>query len=1095
MLDLSDNQMKPRCTLEGLISLLLTILTASAMSAKPRPNPEMLVRSGHAGLIQAIGFSSSGKLLATWSFDATLVVWNTDTLQEYTRFRVETGGVPYFKLLDHKVLIGGHSGIFEYSLTRHPNKRLLVGGWINGFVVSPNGQWLAHYDIDRSVHLLNLLSLQDSILQPTRENEDFAVGLAFDLTSSHLAVSRPDGLVSFYSVGTSPEFISSTAVGSQVGLLGFDGSGNLLLLDSKSDDREVKPMGFRYAMIRFDQKTPGKPEFKDLVTDFYVSGIQTDAALKTLVLMGREPSPASWDVDSSLPGGVRIVAPPTPFSSPGFFGTPAPFAVSGDGGKIATADYLGKIVIWNIATRTGSTIPSAAVDPVRRVDLSRNQSVMVVTHQNGAADIWDMAAGGKVSEVEFGGAGQFAFATSHNWLAFFSRKRQLTLLDPLSGETVLPGLTVDKSPGNLRIVDHDKKVIWVDDISIGGHPTLKMWDMDAKTDPRTLCHMQDSRAPLESSPSAQRFATVCSSGEYPPPREIVRRGVYVWTLPSLTPRLIDRQVGVMAFSPDGDELVLSGSESVNLGSGAISEWNTPVEWTGIPSRSVSSIAFSDDGQFAYVGNNFGVDRLEVWANWKSDRRSVKVISGISEPITSVVSTKTGGVWVGSENGTVALVRGNDIAITLVSVVGAGWVDATPTGLFDGNADAISWIGWRRTKEEKLKTADTFFNSFYYPGLLAEVADGRSPVLGQTIGDLLDLPGLDYLISLHLASIENQNGKFGLCLPGVPTSSLLDGVDFRYKGRVSNVNMNNVRETKLSECRYFVPLPGDLKDYELNSRVKSTQFDSKPQNPHDLSDRPASGITVHVQTVTFNNYTAFDVLKFPEADGKAFRDFFATEAFVSEENGGPHVEVWSPLEDGTSLRDVRDRLAEIGRRSKPEDMVLLFFSGHGTVLPGQQMFFFLLDSINKRDEDNIRSGALNSAMLADAIRNMNAGRILLVIDACQSGGVLDSLKKVADVKAELRKRQRTAGPKETPEIGVAVIAAATPFELAAEQDKLGSGFLLKALLEALRTDSRDVQDLMSHLKQHMDILIGPIHKQQSPEILLSGDDFVLRTTGN
>lgn len=121
--------------------------------------------------------------------------------------------------------------------------------------------------------------------------------------------------------------------------------------------------------------------------------------------------------------------------------------------------------------------------------------------------------------------------------------------------------------------------------------------------------------------------------------------------------------------------------------------------------------------------------------------------------------------------------------------------------------------------------------------------------------------------------------------------------------------------------------------------------------------------------------------------------------------------------------------------------------------------------------------------------------MLVIDSCQSGGVLDSLKKVADVKTDLTKRQTTADPKNSREIGVAVIAAATPFELAVEQDKVGAGFLLKAFLDSLRTDSRDVQDLKIHFQGHVDALTRQIHKQQNAEILLSGYDFMLRTTGN
>ena len=1076
--------------------LMCGSLRAESISNKTRAMPEMLVRTGHAGLIQAIGFSPDGKLVATWSFDGTLVVWNTDTLEEYTRFKVNTGGLPYFQLGDRSLLVSGNSGVFEYPLVRHPRRRSLVSAWVTHFVVSPDRKWLAHFDMDGSVRLLNLISHVESVAQAPREGEWSGVCLAFDGHSSRLAVSRPNGVVSIYVIGEAG--VTSSSEIQVVGApdsIGFETSGALWFSVSRFENESAKHFAFCYGTVAPAQKTAVNPQCDDVVTDFYITGAQFDSVSRALFVMGREQERGHlWSVSSRLPGGIKVITPPTPPNPPGFFSAPVPFAVSKGGHNFATADFSGQIVVTNLTTLKERVILGAEVDPVTRVEFSTSQPVMVVSRQNGPADIWDLAKGQQVEQISLGGTRGFAFARSHSWLAYFSRKRRLTLLDPLSGEVVEPGLTVDGSAGGLRVVDHDTKLIWIDDF-FGQHPTLKMWDMNSRGEARTLCHLQSARAPLETSRSGNKFATVCFSGQYTPSREIVRRGVYVWTLPNLTPRLIDRQdVEVMTFSPDEEQLLLSGTESVDLETGAISEWAIPANWNNFMSRSVSSIAFSDDGTLVYVGNNFGVDRVEVWANWKGPLRSVRVVKKLSVPVTSLVSGKGGDIWVGSDNGTVVLVRNGLIALTLVSVVKAGWVGVTPDGLFDGNADAIKWIGWRRAMQEKLKPADAFFNSFYYPGLLADIAAGQNPVPQcQTIGDLLDLPGLDYLLSIHLASYGEQGGQFGLCLPGTPTSSLLDSVDFRYKGDVANVKFSTAIETEVPECHYFVPLPGDLRDYELNAKTNSCpQLDS--DGKHDLSEAPQKGVTVHVQTITFNNYTVFDKLKFSASDGKAFRDFFATEAFVSEANGGPHVEVWRPLEDGSSLHEIRDRLAEIGRNTQPHDIVLLFLSGHGTVLPGQQMFFFLLDSIRGRDEDSIRSASLNSAMLADAIRNMNAERVLLVIDSCQSGGVLDSLKKVADVKSELRKRQNKAEAHDNPGTGVAVIAAATPFELAAEQDKVGCGFLLKALLDSLRTDSRDIQDLINNLKGHVDALTKPIHKQQSPEVLLSGDDFVLRTTG-
>jgi hypothetical protein len=566
-------------------------------------------------------------------------------------------------------------------------------------------------------------------------------------------------------------------------------------------------------------------------------------------------------------------------------------------------------------------------------------------------------------------------------------------------------------------------------------------------------------------------------------------------LPNLKPKLIDREetTTAIAFSPDDKYLALAAGdlESIEIKTGDRVTWKRSTF-----DRLVESIAFSPDGRFVYVGNNYGTNNVEVWSDWRTVRREMTSIAGFSLPVRSIRTTTGSDVWVGGDDGIVSLIRKKigkqrRVVVKLASIVETGWVAFTPEGMFDGNADAVNWIGWRKPKRSDLTPADTFFNSFYYPGLLAEVAAGKNPVvLKESIGDILDLPGLDYLLSTHLASLSDQEGSFGLCLPGVPTANLLDQIDVRNKGDTENLKGKRIKQVDLPECKYFMELPGDLREYELNAKNRSRVATMEHKEETPVSARPAKGVTVHVQTITFNDYRFFDHLDFPLSDGHAFRDFFLHEAFVSEDQGGPYVESWSDLGDGKTLKDIRERLSEIGRKSKPQDIVLLFLSGHGTVLPGQQMYFFLPNSVPGKSADAIRGNALNSAMLADAVRNMTARRILLVLDSCQSGGALDSLKKVADVKTELERRKQELKDESLPPSGVAIVAAATPFEQAAEQDKLGFGFLTKALLDALRSDSHNVQDLMSHLAAHMRQVMPGNRIRQNPEILLAGQDFPL-----
>jgi len=1052
------------------------------------------MKTGHAGLIQNMAFSPSGRLLATWSAEGTLIVWNAESFQEYMRIPIApTFGMPSLILGEHRLLIADNSGVAEYPLSRNTRKRLLARGSIVDFSVSRDGEWLAHTDDDRSVHLVSIKTGQDLIIQASRENEEYGAELAFSSDSSQLLVSRPDGLISVYSVNQAvPQMILQIATQLRPDTVGFDRSGRAWIFETSNRSRN--PREIRYATIRPGEEVPSAPEIRNVSIDFNVSGSRFIGDSQSLVLMGRQDDGESgWgDASHSLASELRIIAPPTPSPSPGiFFAAPAAFALADNGSKLATGDYLGQMAIWDVTKHVRSLIPASTIEPVKRIELTENAALMVAAHQNGPTDIWNLTTGERIAGLPYI-PNEVALAARHSWLAFFSSKRELIVFNPLTGNTEKPGLIIKGRPGKIRLVDNDTKVIWLEGVE-GEHPTLNIWNLETKYPPRILCHIQSTFVPLEVSRSTRNISTLCSSQEHLPPREILRNGVYVWTLPDLKPKLIDHgNVTAISFSPDDKFLVLAGSdiESVNLKTNSRYIWDSS-NFT----RNISSLTFSTDGARVYVGRNLGGSGVEVWYQWQTASRHKSIVFGQALSVASLAAGKNGDLWVGADDGTVSLLRGAKMRpiVKLVSLINAGWAAVTPGGLFDGNADAIGWIGWRRQKESTLTTADTFFDSFYHPGLVTEIANGKNPTPhGETIANLLNLPGLDYLLEIHLASLGDQDGSFGLCLPSIPSTNLLEQVDFRYKGNPENLKDMKVIEREEPDCKYFVHLPGDLKKYEINSKTAKAASPIVIRKPYPPGISPTRNMTVHIQTVTFNQYEVFDSLRFTSSDGSAFSEFFLKDAFPSEAEGGPHVELWPELKDGASLKDIRDRLSEIGRKSKPEDMVLLFFSGHGTVLPGQQMYFFLPNSVPAKDKDTIRARSLNSAMLADALRGMNANRILLVLDSCQSGGALDSLRKVADVKTELHARRAQGLNDVNIGSGIAIIAASSPFEQAVEQERLGFGFLAKALLDALRSDSRDVHDLMKHLVGHMHELSKGSKRIQNPEVFLSGDDFLLRT---
>jgi uncharacterized caspase-like protein len=184
--------------------------------------------------------------------------------------------------------------------------------------------------------------------------------------------------------------------------------------------------------------------------------------------------------------------------------------------------------------------------------------------------------------------------------------------------------------------------------------------------------------------------------------------------------------------------------------------------------------------------------------------------------------------------------------------------------------------------------------------------------------------------------------------------------------------------------------------------------------------------------------------------------------------------------------------------KQEDVVFLYFSGHGIIPEGQEMFYFAPVDMRHLSTQEQGKNGLNTAMLADAIRNIPSQRIVLIIDACQSGGAVESLAKIGRVKARAEERRVSAEDKRgvstsTPRIGLYIIAASTPLQEAVqgrENSALGA-----TLLEALTNKKRGsgklwMSDVVRYIRRRLPQASKEVGSAHTPIIISIGLDFPL-----
>ena len=161
-----------------------------------------------------------------------------------------------------------------------------------------------------------------------------------------------------------------------------------------------------------------------------------------------------------------------------------------------------------------------------------------------------------------------------------------------------------------------------------------------------------------------------------------------------------------------------------------------------------------------------------------------------------------------------------------------------------------------------------------------------------------------------------------------------------------------------------------------------------------------------------------------------------------------------LADGDATRRVIRRGLDTLREAMThkDDLAVLHFSGHGAMVDGQ--LYLLPHDVDARDATTISDTALPVSVLrAELVRVAERGRVLVLLDACYSGGAsLDGRAETVDARP-LSAALAAAN--------VTVLTSSSASQASREDPKWRNGAFTEAVLEALgRAVYRDNDGLVS-----------------------------------
>ena len=200
---------------------------------------------------------------------------------------------------------------------------------------------------------------------------------------------------------------------------------------------------------------------------------------------------------------------------------------------------------------------------------------------------------------------------------------------------------------------------------------------------------------------------------------------------------------------------------------------------------------------------------------------------------------------------------------------------------------------------------------------------------------------------------------------------------------------------------------------------------------------------------------FGKLKYAARDAKAFAEFLR-----SERSGGFEPQrICCLLDEQATVGQVRHALFEFLAKADKDDLVVIFFSGHGMPQPGTDNFFMLCHDTRA---DRMASTSFPMWDIDTALRRfVRAERVVVFADACHAGAISSPAGTRGDGGNPVHQYLRQLA---LAEAGRLIFTASEVRELSHESKKWGGGhgafthFLLKGLNGEADADGNRVVDV-------------------------------------
>ncbi|MBK6607638.1 MAG: caspase family protein [Leptospiraceae bacterium] len=534
----------------------------------------------------------------------------------------------------------------------------------------------------------------------------------------------------------------------------------------------------------------------------------------------------------------------------------------------------------------------------------------------------------------------------------------------------------------------------------------------------------------------------------------------------------------LKYSPDGTNLAIAYSDNiVRIWS---SEGKLLYKLSG-HSDSIDFLMYSSNGNNIITGSKDNTIRI-----WSKSGISIQELKGHTGGITSLYLLNKGKILVSSSyDNTIkywdwdGIVRADDVKThgrasllaTQMFFDDNSSLVYTPDGHYDYQGHtALDYVSFRSSSiQNGFIELQDLREDYYYEGLMNDILSGSfKPNKKKSVGLAKSVETVPIIKPLfeEQKKLEftdaTQSFRFQVKENGSELNSVVafvNGIQVAQKSldeSDDSVNIVNEEKENFKTYQFKIDLPlipgsnrVELKAYnkekipqsypvfELQRKVSKNEDSQKPN--------------LYILSVGVNEYQK-NKLQYSKADALAISDLISKN---SKELYG-NIFTTNLLDEKATKKGIEAALSAIVSKARPEDVVLIYLSGHGMnafTREGKKIFYFVPQDFpwpNDPENENVATGkGITADYLNEVFTKIKSHKVVLILDACHSGSA-----NVAFARGgENEKATRKAMEKMANGTGRFIFASSSGSEASREHKEVGHGLYTYVSTKCTRTKFR------------------------------------------